>query len=378
MDAIHAAEAPSGAMPHATAALAEADRLMTVCNSCRYCEGLCAVFPAMEQRRAFADADLRYLADLCHSCGACYHDCQFAPPHEFAVNVPATLAAIRAENYAEHAWPKAMRVAFVRNASVVGAALLFGVVLFAAGFLLANGADAVGSRHVGAGAFYVLMPHNAMVAIFGIALLAAILALGMSGRVAWREAGGGVPDRAAIGDGLRAAATLRNLDGGGVGCFGADDRPTDRRRLWHHLTAYGFLLCFAATSVATLYHYVLGREAPYPWWDAPVVLGTVGGVGLLVGPVGLLWARLTRDPMLRDAAQDGSNIAFTSSLFLTGLTGLALLLARATPVMGTLLALHLGVVFGLFVTLPYGKFVHGPYRLAALIRSAMERRQAGH
>ena len=45
----------AGARPgnHATALLAEADRLMTVCNSCRYCEGLCAVFPAMEMRRAF-------------------------------------------------------------------------------------------------------------------------------------------------------------------------------------------------------------------------------------------------------------------------------------------------------------------------------------
>ena len=41
---------------HASEALAEADRLMTVCNSCRYCEGLCAVFPAMEMRRVFADA----------------------------------------------------------------------------------------------------------------------------------------------------------------------------------------------------------------------------------------------------------------------------------------------------------------------------------
>ena len=39
---------------HATNALEEADRLMTVCNSCRYCEGLCAVFPAMEMRRGFA------------------------------------------------------------------------------------------------------------------------------------------------------------------------------------------------------------------------------------------------------------------------------------------------------------------------------------
>ena len=82
---------------HATNALAEADRLMTVCNSCRYCEGLCAVFPAMEMRRAFPDGDLNYLANLCHGCGACYYDCQFSPPHEFNVNVPRVLAQVRGE-----------------------------------------------------------------------------------------------------------------------------------------------------------------------------------------------------------------------------------------------------------------------------------------
>ena len=56
---------------------------MTICNACRYCEGLCAVFPAMEMRRTFADGDLNYLANLCHQCGACYSDCQYSPPHEF-------------------------------------------------------------------------------------------------------------------------------------------------------------------------------------------------------------------------------------------------------------------------------------------------------
>ena len=80
---------------------------MTVCNSCRYCEGLCAVFPTMEMRRSFSDGDLNYLANLCHSCGACYTDCQFSPPHEFDVNVPKTLAIARAESYAAYAWPRA-------------------------------------------------------------------------------------------------------------------------------------------------------------------------------------------------------------------------------------------------------------------------------
>ena len=99
---------------HATKALDEAERLMTVCNSCRYCEGLCAVFPAMEMRRAFPDGDLNYLANLCHGCGACYYDCQFSPPHEFNVNVPVNLAQVRAESYQAYAWPRALAPLFER------------------------------------------------------------------------------------------------------------------------------------------------------------------------------------------------------------------------------------------------------------------------
>jgi citrate/tricarballylate utilization protein len=65
-------------------------------------------------------------------------------------------------------------------------------------------------------------------------------------------------------------------------------------------------------------------------------------------------------------------------LFLTGLTGIALLLWRDTAAMGPLLALHLGMVFALFITMPYGKFVHGIYRYVALVRYARERRMMGH
>ena len=43
--------------------------------------------------------------------------------------------------------------------------------------------------------------------------------------------------------------------------------------------------------------------------------------------------------------------------------------------MGTLLALHLGVILSLFLMLPYSKFVHGIYRSAALLRHALEARR---
>jgi citrate/tricarballylate utilization protein len=143
---------------------------------------------------------------------------------------------------------------------------------------------------------------------------------------------------------------------------------------YHHLTFYGFLLCFAATSIATFYHYLVGREAPYAWYDVPVVLGVLGGLGLLIGPVGLLIAKRRRDRVVQDEVRFGMDVAFIAMLFLTSLTGLLLLVFRATPAMGVLLAVHLGVVFSLFITMPYSKFVHGLYRFAALVRYARERR----
>jgi citrate/tricarballylate utilization protein len=362
---------------HATKALAEADRLMMVCNSCRYCEGLCAVFPAMEMRRVFSGGDLHYLANLCHGCGACYFDCQFSPPHEFEVNLPRNLAEVRAESFGTYAWPHPLADTFQRNGLWVTIVAAIAVAAFIAGFIAYHDASTLFAVHTGPGAFYRLMPHNAMAIIFGGAFLYAIIALAMSVRLFWRaidEPLVTLVEPQSLGRAIRDAGTLRYLDGGGIGCYNEDERPIDRRRLYHHLTFYGFLLCFAATCVATLYHYLLNRDAPYPCYDLPVVLGTVGGIGLLIGPAGLLAAKWRRDTNMQDEPRLGMDIAFILMLFLTSLTGLGLLVLRTTPAMGLLLALHLGVVFALFITMPYGKMVHSIYRFAALVRYAKERR----
>ena len=357
-------------------ALSEAGRLMTICNACRYCEGLCAVFPAMERRRYFGDGDLNYLANLCHACGACYVDCQFAPPHAFNVNVPKILAMVRADSYQAYAWPRGLAPLFARNGLAVSLVMALSVAVFLALFIGWHDPAVLFATHAGPGAFYRLMPHNLMVVIFGAAFLYAILASFMALRQFWRD----IEPRPALEEALRPsiwqaikdASTLRYLDGGGVGCYGKDEKPDDSRRLYHHLTFYGFLLCFASTSVATLYHYLLGYQAPYPWYDLPVLLGTLGGIGLAAGPLGLLKATWTTDPALRDEARFGMDAAFLVMLFLTAVTGLLLLFLRATPLMGLLLALHLGVVFGFFVTMPYSKFMHGFFRFLALVRYVRE------
>lgn len=364
---------------HATSALAEADRLMTVCNSCRYCEGICAVFPAMEMRRAFSDGDLNYLANLCHGCSACYYDCQFSPPHEFNVNVPATMAKVRAESYEAYAWPQFLAPTFRRNGLVISIATCLSVFAFIVGFVAVRDPSVLFGIHVGPGAFYKLMPHNAMAVLFGAAFLYAMIAIAMGIRNFWRDIG--EPARTltkptSLWQAIKDASSLRYLDGGGVGCMNDEDKPTDTRRFYHHLTFYGFLLCFAATTTATGYHYLLGLEAPYPWYDLPVLLGTLGGLGLVIGPIGLLRAKYQRDSELVEALSYGMDVGFLVMLLLTSITGLLLLVLRATPAMGMLLALHIGIVFALFITMPYGKFVHGFYRFLALVRYAKERGDA--
>src|SRR5687768_5357704 len=109
---------------------AEVNRVMQICNACRYCEGFCAVFPAMTRRLEFGKVDVNYLANLCHNCGACLHACQYAPPHEFAVNVPQAMAKVRMETYTEYAWPPALGALYKRNGLTLSLALCVGLALF--------------------------------------------------------------------------------------------------------------------------------------------------------------------------------------------------------------------------------------------------------
>ena len=354
----------------------EVARQMQVCNACRYCESFCATFSAMTRRLSFADADIHYLANLCHNCGACLHACQYAPPHDFGINVPRAMARVRVETYTRYAWPAAFGKLYAANGLWVALCLAFGLTVFLCLALNLNG-NLFGS--VADNNFYNIFPHGLLVNLFLPVFAFVVLSLGLGVRRFWRDVtpatGQQEPNLDATSVAVWDALRLKNLDGGhGEGCHNEDENWTDARRKAHHLTFYGFMLCFLATSVATLYHYVFGWVAPYDFSSLPKLFGVTGGLFLGVGTMWLGWLHLRRHPDHGDRAQRPMDLGFIALLWLTAWSGLLLVVVKASPYLPLALAVHLGVVMALFLTLPYGKFAHGIFRMAALLRHHVEKR----
>ena len=354
----------------------EANRMLQICNACRYCEGFCAVFPAMTRRIEFTPSVVNYLANLCHNCGACLHACQYAPPHEFGVNIPRVMAQVRKETYITYAWPKSFGALYKSNGISVSIAVSLSITFFLLLSALLNDSLFLGPLD---GNFYAVFSHNTMAVMFGVVFVFSLLAIAIGIVDFWKSISAGVISTSAAVEATHDALTLKYLGGGhGEGCNNEDDAFSLWRKRFHHFTFYGFMLCFAATSVATIYHYFFGWYAPYALSSLPVILGTLGGIGLLIGPAGLLYLNLQRNSAHGDASQKPMDRAFIVLLFLISASGLLLLAYRDSAAMATLLAVHLGFVMGFFLTMPYGKFAHGIYRVAALLKNSIEKRQKSH
>ena len=128
---------------------------MTICNACRYCEGLLRRVPG---DGAAPRCSARPISTIWPTCATtareCYYACQYAPPHEFAVNVPQVFAEIRAQSYRKYAWPQ------YRAGRAHGWRWRSGLIVIA--ILLAGGRSATGAN------FYGVISHEAMVATFGV------------------------------------------------------------------------------------------------------------------------------------------------------------------------------------------------------------------
>lgn len=160
----------------------EARRQVSISNACRYCEGYCAVFPEITRMLEFSDAEIAHLSNLCHNCRGCYYACQYAPPHEFALNLPAALAQSRTQSWEDHAWPRNFARLFKTSGVLISG--LFVLALTGLFWLI----SALGET--GGEGFYAHLSHGMMVAIFIPAFVLPLAAMWISVSRYWRASGG--------------------------------------------------------------------------------------------------------------------------------------------------------------------------------------------
>lgn len=341
-----------------------ATKSCVICNSCRYCEGLCAVFPAMEKYREFSDKQIDYLANLCHQCSECFYDCQYAPPHEFNVSIPTQFAEIRKESYKKYAFPNFLGRAFDSNAWLT--TILLVVALFA-GFFVASTQTMAGEQ--ARGDFFAVIPYEYMVNTFGIVSLFVLVAL-IGGFVRFARAIelSGVNARVFVRS-LKDALTLKYLGGHkSEGCTYPNDKRSNARRIFHHFTAYGFVFCFIATSLGAFYHHFLHISAPYDITQLPKIFGSIGGVALCIGVLGLFVLKLIADREIVDEKSVSMDYAFLFMLFISSFSGLLLMFVRESALLSYALWFHLSCIMVFFLMIPYSKFVHIFYRFIALLK----------
>lgn len=353
--------------------LAEAQRQVAICNGCRYCEGYCAVFPAMERLPLLDEGGLAYLANLCHDCRACFQACMYAPPHSFGVEIPRLLSTARRWSYERYARPRALARAFDAGPRGTAALTAAGFVVYLLIVWIGGKAARLTEHDTTPRSFYHVVPYALMAAPAMVVSVFVLAAIWWGVRAFVAEA---VPSRLGRRAWLlaaREAATLRWLDGGGGDCYyPASEAPSKQRRLLHHLVAYGFGLAFASTSLAALYQDALNDPPPYPLTHPVVIIGLVGGLAMTVGATGLIFAK-RRAARLGSLREMSLNQTFLIALDSAASSGLLLLALRGTSAMGVLLVVHLATLAALYLAAPYGKAVHVVYRFAALLRSAATR-----
>ncbi|MFK4100460.1 tricarballylate utilization 4Fe-4S protein TcuB [Streptomyces sp. NPDC019531] len=327
----------------------EAERQLTICNSCRYCAGYCPVWPALELRTTLGREDVTHLANLCHDCGDCLSACMYAPPHQFAVDPPQVFAEVREDTYRRYVWPH--RTPGRRETGIAFTVVC--LVLALLSWLFTGRAFVVADTP---GDPYEILPHTPLLIAVSVPSLWAAGMFGWAVLRYWRDVHGRLADlfrpRAWLTT-FHQAVQLKHMTGGGAGC----ERPG--RRGFHRVLLYGFGLCVVSTTAAAFQQNILGTHPPYGWLSVPVISGSVGGIAMLVGGTGL-WVR-----------SGGSG--FLWALLVLAATGMLTLLLRQTVVFGPLLLLHVGAVVVAFGIAPYTKFVHGIFRTLSIHHDNLER-----
>lgn len=352
---------------------AEAERQLNVCNSCRYCAGYCPVWPALELRTNLTEGDITHLSNLCHDCRDCFTACMYTAPHEFALNPPEIFTRVRERTYAEYVWPRSLPAA-LRGWRGVAIGLLAATAVLL-GLSLATNGGAVFAGPV-TGSPYELLGHGLMITLVLVPTFWTVGVMTVALARYWRDTHGSFRDllnRPAWEKTFGQTATLRHQTGGAEGCSYEENEPSGRRRVFHQLLMYGFLLTFVSTTSAAVLENLFRLFPPYDYISVPVLTGTVGGIMAIVGCLGLMVLKRRSDYFQTTETMRGADHGLIWALLFLNVSGMAVLLTRETAAFGPLLLAHLAGILVAFGIAPYTKFVHFTYRALAVYKDNLDR-----
>jgi citrate/tricarballylate utilization protein len=336
----------------------EAARQLQLCNACRYCEGYCAVWEALDRRNEVGRNDVLYFSSLCHDCGQCFTVCPFTEPHEYDLNIPKALGSVRLDSYSANIRPgfmtKLIEFSSIATSIVIALSMtaMFLFVLFNKGTLTGNFTFAE-----------VISPFEYR--LVTVSIYAYVLILwGIEGHRYWSQINNGIRLKAGLGaifGGLADAFGHENFKGGGAGCTYPDSRNRKFRLIFHPMVFFGFLVALVSISF-------------YPSFGLPFRVVYLLGSGMMfAGASGLLYGKIISGSAGYNSGMRKIDLPFTLLLNLGGLTGVLLVLFYGFGFDWSIFLVHDAFIFTLFLLAPFGKFIHPIFRILALIKNRMER-----
>lgn len=331
----------------------EASRQLTICNACRYCEGYCAVWDAIEFKSVLTDVYIIHLANLCHDCRDCYYACPYnEPEHEFKLNIPKILGEVRTDSYIASVKPKDLKFALKEPSLVTLASTAIAVFLAVIYAWLAFGLSKFPSLPI-----TTIIPDTLFKAVTVLVYVYTIAVWSWEGLYYWSK----INEKRHINvigliKGIFDAIFHVNFKGGGSGCKVPKQNSRYFRLFAHSLVLFGFVIALIAISF-------------YP--DIYGIFGTiylVGSLSLSLGTAALIYIHIEEKKDLRSQTQSKMDYPFTILLFLAGITGVIVPISMGTELFNWNFLIHDTLILVVFLIAPFSKFIHPVFRLVSLMK----------
>ncbi len=331
----------------------DAKKQLTICNACRYCEGYCAVWDAIEFKSVLNTDYIYHLANLCHDCRDCFYACPYnEPEHEFKLNIPKILGDVRSETYISYVKPKFMQFALQRPTlfTMISSAIAIVIVVLYASLLF-------GFSKFSTLSMTTIMPASLFERATVLLYFYLMVMWSWEGISYWSKISEkGHLTFVGLLRGLYDVVLHTNFRGGGTGCKVPEQNNRYFRLTSHTLVFFGFLVALIAIS---FYPNIYGYTG---------ILYLIGSFALSTGTVGLFYIHLVDKRSSRSEKQSSMDYPFTFLLFIVGITGIIIPISTDKSWFNWNFLIHDALIMVVFLIAPFSKFMHPVFRFVSLIK----------